>query len=143
MTKGYYGSTTTRKKTGKGGTPDQLLAELHDEFGPLFDPCPDGWTECGLAMDWKERAGHLTVYCNPPYSRGQLAQWVKKCHDEWRRGVQVVLLIPSYTDTAYFHDWIYPFAELRFLRGRLRFKGYNDQASFPSMLCIFTGDRCY
>jgi len=31
------------------------------------------------------------------------------------------LLIPARTDTTYFHDYIYGKAEIRFIRGRLRF----------------------
>ena len=139
MSEGYYGSTHVDNKDGKGGTPINLLAALEAEFGPLFDPCPDNWTECGLSMDWVDRCGGRVVYVNPPYTRGQLDKWVKKVHDEWRRGCTVVLLIPSYTDTAYFHDYIWPNATLRFFRGRLHFRGYKRQASFPSMLCIFRG----
>lgn len=36
-------------------------------------------------------------------------------------GYPIVLLIPARTDTAYFHDYIYGKAEIRFVRGRLRF----------------------
>jgi len=78
------------------------------------------------------------VYCNPPYTRGLISKWVQKCYDEWRRGCKIILLIPPYTDTAYFWDYIHDFAKVRFIRGRLKFKGYGGKtASFPSILCIF------
>ena len=68
--------------------------------------------------------------------------------DDWetpaesQKGATVVMLIPARTDTAAFHECILPYAEIRFLRGRLRFedKGVQrDAAPFPSMLAIFRG----
>ena len=60
-------------------------------------------------------------------------------------GYPVVLLIPARTDTTYFHDYIYGKAEIRFIRGRLRFTDEEgnaaDPAPFPSMLVIYNGER--
>lgn len=60
-------------------------------------------------------------------------------------GQTIVLLIPARTDTAYFHDYIYGKAEIRFIRGRLRFTDEEgnaaDPAPFPSMLVIYNGER--
>ena len=60
----------------------------------------------------------------------------------------VVLLIPARTDTAYFHDYIYGKAEIRFLRGRLHFEDEDGNrfppAPFPSMVVIYNGDhQCF
>lgn len=54
----------------------------------------------------------------------------------------VVMLIPSRTDTAYFHDWIFGKAsEVRFLRGRLKFTDEDgngeDAAPFPSAVIVW------
>ena len=49
----------------------------------------------------------------------------------------VVMLIPSRTDTAWFHDYIYGKAEIRFLRGRLKFGNSKNFAPFPSMVVVF------
>ena len=58
-------------------------------------------------------------------------------------GNTIVLLIPARTDTAYFHDYIYGKAEIRFVRGRLRFTdesgNTNGPAPFPSMVVIYNG----
>ena len=135
MTSGYYG--TSENSHPHGGTPDHLMREIVREFGEVYDPCPNNPTEDGLKTDWKSKG--LPVYVNPPYTRGAISLWVQKCYEEYRRGCIVILLMPCYTDTAYFHDYIYEHAELRFLRGRLKFKGYTKQASFPSMLCVFWG----
>ena len=55
------------------------------------------------------------------------------------------MLIPARTDTTYFHDYIYGKAEIRFIRGRLRFTDEEgnaaDPAPFPSMLVIYNGER--
>ena len=49
------------------------------------------------------------------------------------------------TDTTYFHDYIYGKAEIRFVRGRLRFTddegNASDPAPFPSMVVIYNGER--
>lgn len=54
-------------------------------------------------------------------------------------------VIPARTDTAYFHDYIYGKAEIRFVRGRLRFTDDDgnaaDPAPFPSMVVIYNGER--
>jgi hypothetical protein len=41
------------------------------------------------------------------------------------------------TDTKWFHDYIYGHAEIRFLKGRLKFVGAKNSAPFPSMIVIF------
>ena len=134
MSRGYYGSNG--EGWPHGGTPDWLLEQIIEEFGQVFDPCPNHADFDGLAIDWPTDG--TWTYCNPPYARGQISRWVEKCANEWRKGAKVILLIPAYTDTKYFHDEIYPYAKLRFLRGRLKFKGYGGKsASFPSMLCIW------
>ena len=56
-------------------------------------------------------------------------------------GATIVMLIPARTDTSYFHDYIYGKAEIRFLRGRLKFEDENgaamNPAPFPSMVVIY------
>lgn len=77
------------------------------------------------------------VFCNPPYGR-ELPKWVKKCHDEaMADAIAVVMLIPSRTDTAWFHNYIYGKAEIRFIKGRLKFGNSKNSAPFPSMIVIF------
>lgn len=47
------------------------------------------------------------------------------------------MLIPARTDTKAFHEFIYGKAEIRFIRGRLRFGGSKNSAPFPSMLVVY------
>lgn len=66
---------------------------------------------------------------------------MKKCYEESRKpGTLVVMLIPARTDTSYFHDYIYHKAEIRFIRGRLKFGDAKQSAPFPSMVVIFRPD---
>ena len=50
-----------------------------------------------------------------------------------------------YSDTTYFHDYIYGRAEIRFVRGRLRFTDEEGKAyaaaPFPSMVVIYNGNK--
>lgn len=78
------------------------------------------------------------MFCNPPYS--DISNWVKKAFYETRTdNTLVVLLIPSRTDTRYFHNYIYQRSEIRFVKGRLKFGEGKNSAPFPSMLVIFRG----
>lgn len=80
--------------------------------------------------------GGKRVFCNPPYGR-ELPKWIKKAHDEAEKGALVVMLIPARTDTRAFHDYIYHQAEIRFIRGRIKFGDAKTAAPFPSMIVIF------
>lgn len=112
-------------------TPPDFYAALHGEFGFTFDPCPLMSEESGLLVPWTGR-----VFCNPPYSK--IGEFVRKglWHLHTKDCELVVYLIPARTDTAWFHDFIYGKAEIRFVRGRLKFGG-KGSAPFPSMVVVF------
>ena len=76
---------------------------------------------------------------NPPYGR-EIKHWILKAYLESRKGSVIVCLIPSRTDTKYWHDYIFPYAEVRFLKNRIYFKNQDndgDRAPFPSAVVIF------
>lgn len=128
--------------TPEWATPMAFFKELDKEFHFTLDPCSTHENaKCekhytkeddGLKQDW----GGQSVFCNPPYGR-ELPKWVKKCYDESKKGSLVVMLIPARTDTRWFHDWIYGKAEIRFIKGRLKFGDSKQSAPFPSMVVIF------
>ncbi len=109
-------------------TPKYLYDELNQEFNFNFDPCPLHHGEIpkeknGLLIDWKERN-----FINPPYSRKLKEAFVKKALEESNKGKLCVLLLPVSTSTILFHEYILPNAkEIRFLKGRVRFIGYNSK----------------
>lgn len=123
-------------------TPQELFDELNKEFHFTLDPasthdnakCEKHYTqvENGLAQDWSGE----TVFCNPPYGR-ELPLWIEKAARSAGGGTTVVMLIPARTDTRAFHDFILHKAEIRFLKGRLKFSGSKQSAPFPSMIVIF------
>lgn len=49
----------------------------------------------------------------------------------------VVALIPSRTDTRWWHDYVMLADEIRFIRGRLHFDGHSQGAPFPSAIVIW------
>lgn len=130
-------------KSNEWSTPQDFFDMLNKEFKFDLDPaatkenakCKKFFTEKdnGLLQSW----GGYRVFCNPPYGR-ELRKWVEKAATESKkRGTVVVMLIPARTDTSYFHDFIYGKADIRFIRGRLKFGGHENSAPFPSMIAIF------
>lgn len=130
-------------------TPQDFFNELDHEFHFVLDAAAtEKSAKCaryftpetdGLSQSWDVGGA---VFCNPPYGR-QIGAWVEKAYTEATQGCTVVLLIPARTDTQYFHDFIYRKAEIRFIRGRLKFtdeEGNTKQsAPFPSMVVIYRG----
>lgn len=127
-------------------TPKAFYDKLNQEFDFNFDPCPYSTDEPlfdGLKVDWKERN-----FINPPYSRKLKDAFVKKAIEESKKGKLCVLLIPVSTSTILFHDHIMKTKnEIRFVKGRISFEGYNTKGEFTStkkgmhdsMIVIFDG----
>lgn len=124
------------KKMDNWGTPIDLYNKLNEEFKFNLDPCPINPTFDGLNINW---IGNIFV--NPPYSN--ISEWLKKAHTELKKGnaKTIVFLTFANTDTTWFWDYVINKAEIRFIRGRLRFleNGTNTKSSAmrPSILIIF------
>lgn len=130
-------------KTDNWATPPDFFRELDKEFHFDLDPAADDTNlkcdkyftvaEDGLSQEW---GGH-NVFCNPPYGR-EIGKWVEKAYQTNKEsGDLVVMLLPARTDTKWFHDFIYKKAEIRFVKGRLKFGGSKSGAPFPSMVVIY------
>lgn len=129
-------------KSDEWETPDDLFRAIDAEFHFTLDACalPSN-AKCsrffspeddGLSQKWGG-----VVWCNPPYGR-QIQKWVKKAYKAAKdRDADVVMLLPARTDTKWFHDYIYGKAEIRFVRGRIKFGGCVNNAPFPSMIVVF------
>lgn len=115
--------------TNEWATPKDFYDILNKEFNFTLDPCATKQNaKCnkyftidddGLKQDWSNDI----VFMNPPYGR-EIKNWVEKAYKESVKGAVVVCLIPSRTDTRYWHDWIFNKAsEIRFVKGRLKFGG--------------------
>ena len=127
-------SVVFSSKSDDWATPEALYRELDAEFDFDDDPCPIGQpaplfgTPDGLSRKWGNR-----VFCNPPYSN--VVAFLEKATRE--HPAVCVFLVPARTDTAWFHDYILGRAEIRFIRGRLKFGNAKTGAPFPSLIAIF------
>ena len=84
----------------------------------------------GLAQSWSG-----VCWMNPPYGR-DIALWVKKAWEESQRGATVVCLLPVSASSAWWHDYVIG-AEIRWLRGRIKFEGAKWTAPFSSCVVVF------
>jgi DNA N-6-adenine-methyltransferase (Dam) len=113
-------------------TPPQLFADLDAEFHFDYDPCPLKAADDGLLPLFSEWAGRR-IFINCPYGPA-IAKWLQRAHE----ADLAVFLLPSRTDTVWFHTLCLPHAkEIRFLKGRLKFGGAKTGAPFPSMIVVF------
>jgi phage N-6-adenine-methyltransferase len=133
-------------KTDEWETPQDLFDELNREFIFSLDVCANennhkcaDWfnkQDNGLEKKWSENS--ISCWMNPPYGR-EILHWVKKAYETSLLGSTVVCLLPARTDTKWFHEYILDKAEIRFIKGRLKFGGSKKSAPFPSMIVIFRG----
>jgi site-specific DNA-methyltransferase (adenine-specific) len=137
-TEAMFGSTTS-----EWATPQDFFDELNKEFNFTLDPCATEenhkcnkyYTKAtdGLTQNW----GGETVYLNPPYGK-EISKWIAKAYQTHQDHKNtIVMLLPARTDTRWFHDYIYNKAEIRFIKGRLKFGGCKNSAPFPSMVVVY------
>ena len=139
-------------KSDEYSTPQWLFDQLNAEFHFHCDAAAtEHNTKCkyhfedALAHKWYGfdflRAIYpKTFWLNPPYS--QIGAFMKKAYEESQKGATVVCLIPSRTDTKYWHEYVMKAQELRFVKGRLKFGDSKAGAPFPSVVVIFDKARC-
>jgi phage N-6-adenine-methyltransferase len=127
-------------------TPPELFESLDREFHFTLDPCatPQNakcdryFTEAddGLSRDW----GRERVFMNPPYGR-EIYAWTAKAKAEAEKGALVVGLLPASTDLAWWHDDVVAAgAEVRYIRGRVRFLTdgpYRASGFFASVVVVW------
>ena len=143
----YWTETQASSKKDDWETPQDLFDELHAKYNFTLDASAtdenaklDNYytiEDNALKQKWEGR-----VFVNPPYGR-EIKYWVEKAYKESLESYNecVVMLIPSRTDTIYWHDFIFGKAkEIDFLKGRLKFEvnGKAGQpAPFPSAIVIY------
>jgi hypothetical protein len=114
-------------------TPKAVYQVLDSEFRFDHDPCPPNYEVDGLTSEWG-----MSSYVNPPYGR-ELPKFIAKGYEEWKKGKTVVFLIPSRTDTRWWHDYCMKATEIRYIKGRLKFDDQPNPAPFPSAIVVFKG----
>ena len=127
-------------ETDEWETPQSLFEQLNVEFGFEIDVCALPYNaKCsryytpnhdGLAQEWQG-----VCWMNPPYGR-KIGHWVQKAYESSLDGTIVVCLLPSRTDTAWWHNYCMK-GEIRLIRGRLKFGNSKNSAPFPSAIVVF------
>tara|TARA_R100001129_G_scaffold87202_2_gene59458 strand:+ start:260 stop:742 length:483 start_codon:yes stop_codon:yes gene_type:complete len=137
-------------KRSDWATPQDLFDKLNKQFNFDIDVCADvSNAKCkkyysieddALSQTWKG-------YCfmNPPYGR-EISKWVKKAYESSGANsfspissgeATVVCLLPSRTDTKWWHDYVMKADTVKFIKGRLKFDGHKNSAPFPSAIVVF------
>lgn len=119
-------------------TPQDLFNRLNDEFHFDTDVCATSENaKCpkffspsmdGLRQDWQG-----VCWMNPPYGK-KIGAWMKKAMEA---EATVVCLVPSRTDTKWWHEYAMKASEIRFIKGRLKFGDSKNSAPFPSAIIVF------
>ena len=123
-------------------TPQKFFDTMDDRHSFTIDVCATADNaKCdkfftkednALAQKWEGRC-----WMNPPYGRG-IGAWISKAYQESLEDYCeiVVCLIPSRTDTAWWHDYVMK-GDIEFIRGRLKFGESINSAPFPSAIVVF------
>lgn len=136
-----FNSGMASSKRHNYGTPKDLFDELDAEFHFTVDACAEPKTAmCERYYTYHNNAFYQRfideiVWMNPPYGL-EIGKWLALAYRESQKGSLWVCLIPSRTDTTWWHEIVMK-GEIRFIRGRLKFKGMKHNAPFPSAIVIF------
>jgi len=137
------------RQTDEWSTPQAFFDALDAEFGFGLDAAATAentkclrWLADALGVDWSEMASGRPIWLNPPYSK--IGAFVDKAAESAANGCTVVLLIPSRTDTKWWHRYIWDKdthhwrlgVSGRFLQGRLKFGDGNNSAPFQSVVIV-------
>lgn len=142
-----FNESLVSSNTNEWGTPQKLFDILNNEFHFTLDPCSTDKNhkadkyytlhEDGLSQDWSSER----VFMNPPYGY-ETSKWIEKAFQESQKGAVVVCLIVARTDTSYWHDIIFKYAaQIRFIRGKIKFDGAKWNAPFASAIVIFGSQK--
>ena len=131
-------------KTDLWETPQDFFDTLNAEFDFTLDVCATSENaKCdqfftkeddGLSQPWEG-----VCWMNPPYGR-EISKWMRKAYESAVGGALVVCLVPSRTDTAWWHDYAMK-GEIRLIRGRLKFGNAKTNAPFPSAIIIYRPEK--
>ena len=125
--------------------PKEIFDKLNNEFH--FDK-ELATSECNSLMEnhftEKENAlKHKWIgrnYVNPPFKFA--SKWVKKAYNESQNGGMICMVIPSKTNTIWWHRYCMKAKEIRFICGRPLFmregyEGNHHGLPFPLSIIIF------
>lgn len=126
--------------TDNWATPQDFFDKYNSVYNFQTDVCADEINAKCKNYFTKEQDGLLQewqgiCWMNPPYGR-EIGKWMKKAYESSLQGTTVVCLVPSRTDTKWWHDYAMK-GEIEFIKGRLKFGGHKESAPFPSAVVVF------
>jgi phage N-6-adenine-methyltransferase len=149
-------------------TPARIVEAVAQAFGGQIDldPCDNAFSMTfprvsyklpgnnGLEKSWviaPDGSPIRNVFCNPPYGRDtesgtSIADWVERAatYTEAVHSPEVILLIPSSTETGFWHEYIWNVADaICFLKGRLAFplEGKKKASATKGSAVIYYGEH--
>lgn len=141
MRKMPYINKRFESNTVEWETPDSIFKPLDDEFHFTLDVCAtEENAKCkqyfskeqdAFKQEWKG-----TCWMNPPYGN-ELKKWVRKAYDSFANDATVVCLLPVRTNTNYWHDYVFPYAEIRYIRGYPKFGNAKQGLKVPLAIVIY------
>jgi phage N-6-adenine-methyltransferase len=148
-------STTPTNERDEARTPPSLFKILDDRFGFHLDACATSKnTLCqfywdinadSIKQEWHKLPGmneDPRIYCNPPYSRGNINRFIKKGYEESLKGATVVMLLPMDSSTVAFHKYCMNASEWIIFQPRVKFLRpcgipFSGSPKFGSFACVF------
>ncbi len=143
----------TSSKSSEWETPPSIFKLWDEQYHFTIDVCatPENtllsrfWTitDNALSKNWK----HEICWMNPPYGR-EIGKFMQKAYQESLMGAVVVCLVPSRTDTRWWHEYAMK-GRIVYIRGRLKFINRTfpswrsdgnfkvSPCGFPSAIVIF------
>lgn len=137
-------------KDNRFTSPDTIRA-VEESFGRIdFDPC---WHEASAVkpvayLDFRKGQDGLThpwqgpvAFVNPPWSAAK--KFLERSYDQWKNGNvdKVICLVPSKTDTTFFHTVLKTEADVYFVERRMRFfkEDGTSYTSAESVMIVMFG----
>jgi phage N-6-adenine-methyltransferase len=98
---------------------------------------PYGDPEHACKPNCKKKTCALRGHHNLSYKPG-IGDWMRKAYESSLQGATVVCLVPSRTDTKWWHEYAMK-GDITFIKGRLKFGDAKNSAPFPSAVILFRG----
>ena len=134
-------------------TPDEVYNWLNKYFKFHVDAfasrknakCKRYFTKKDNALGKKwgfKRKGNTHVFANPPYSRGNIYNCMKKAYEESLKGCIVVALVRDDPTTSWYQEFIDDKAyKVIRLEERIKFVGGKDTYNFPCCVVLYDLDN--